>query len=227
MYKILLIEDDKTIASSIESFFVQWGYQVKIATNFEDILEEFTSFQPHLVLLDIGLPFFNGFHWCSEIRNISNTPIVFLSSANDSLNIVMAMNQGGDEFIEKPFDLNVLLAKSKALLRRAFDFPAPEPKLEYLDAVLNLQDASLSYKNHFIELTKNEFKILQILMEHLHQIVRREDIISHLWESDSFVDDNTLTVNINRLRKKLEEYGLTDFILTKKGIGYLIGGSNL
>lgn len=179
-------------------------------------------FQPHMVLMDILLPFYNGFHWCTQIRKTSHVPIIFLSSANDNMNIVMAMNMGGDDFIEKPFDLNVLTAKIQALFRRTYAFAEQQNQLEHGGVILNLNDATVLYQEEKLDLTKNDFKILQILMENAGKIVRRDQIMERLWESDEFIDDNTLTVNVTRLRKKLESVGVRDYIITKKGIGYLI-----
>ena len=190
--------------------------------DFKRVQEEYTAFDPHLVLMDIILPFYNGFHWCTQIRQISSVPIVFLSSASDNMNIVMAMNMGGDDFVEKPFDLNVLTAKIQALLRRAYSFAGQLNVLEYKDVILNLNDAAVTFHGERLELTKNDFKILQILMENAGKIVKRDRIMERLWESDEFIDDNTLTVNMTRLRKKLESIGICEFIITKKGIGYVI-----
>ena len=184
--------------------------------------ECFLHFQPHMVLMDILLPFYNGFHWCTQIRKTSHVPIIFLSSANDNMNIVMAMNMGGDDFIEKPFDLNVLTAKIQALFRRTYAFAEQQNQLEHGGVILNLNDATVLYQEEKLDLTKNDFKILQILMENAGKIVRRDQIMERLWESDEFIDDNTLTVNVTRLRKKLESVGVRDYIITKKGIGYLI-----
>ena len=222
MYKILIVEDDETIAGGLKNHLGKWNYQAECMTDFKDVMGKFVDFDPQLVLLDIVLPFFNGFHWCQEIRKISKVPIIFLSSANDNMNIVMAMNMGGDEFIEKPFDLNVLTAKVQALLRRAYSFQGNVNVLEHEGMLLNLNDASLSYKGEKISLTKNEFRILQILMENSGKIIARDDIIARLWESDAFIDDNTLTVNVARLRKKLENAGMEGRIKTKKGIGYYL-----
>lgn len=222
MYKILIVEDDETIAGGLKNHLEKWNYQAECMTDFKDVMGKFVEFEPQLVLLDIVLPFFNGFHWCQEIRKISKVPIIFLSSANDNMNIVMAMNMGGDEFIEKPFDLNVLTAKVQALLRRAYSFQGNVNVLEHEGMLLNLNDASLSYKGEKISLTKNEFRILQMLMENAGKIVARDDIIARLWESDEFIDDNTLTVNVARLRKKLENAGMEGRIKTKKGIGYYL-----
>lgn len=222
MYKILIVEDDETIAGGLKNHLEKWNYQAECMTDFKDVMGKFVEFEPQLVLLDIVLPFFNGFHWCQEIRKISKVPIIFLSSANDNMNIVMAMNMGGDEFIEKPFDLNVLTAKVQALLRRAYSFQGNVNVLEHEGMLLNLNDASLSYKGEKISLTKNEFRILQMLMENSGKIIARDDIIARLWESDAFIDDNTLTVNVARLRKKLENVGMERRIKTKKGIGYYL-----
>jgi len=222
MYKIMIIEDDLIIASTIKDHLRKWDYDAVFVTDFKNIMEQFIQFEPHLVLLDIMLPFFNGFYWCNEIRRISKVPVIFISSAGDNMNIVMAMNMGGDDFIVKPFDLNVLTAKVGALLRRTYSFQGQINIIEHNGVVLNLRDATLAYNNQKIELTKNEFKILQLLMENLGKVVSRDEIMQRLWESDSFIDDNTLTVNITRLRKKLAESGLEDFIKTKKGLGYLV-----
>lgn len=222
MYKILIFEDDMTIAETLASHLTRWGYEVKYVEDFKNILEETAACSPHLILLDIMLPFFNGFHWCQRIREFSKVPIIFLSSASDNMNIVMAMNMGGDDFVEKPFDLNVLTAKVQALLRRSYSFQGNINVIEHKGLILNMSDASVLYEGARIDLTKNEYKILQCLMERAGKIVSREDIITKLWEDDSFIDDNTLTVNMTRLRKKLDKAGLPDIILTKKGIGYMI-----
>lgn len=222
MYKILIIEDDLTIANILKNHIKTWAYEAECIIDFKDILSEFIEYKPHLILLDISLPFYNGFHWCSEIRKVSKVPIIFLSSASDNMNIVMAMTQGGDDFIAKPFDLNVLMAKVQALLRRTYDFVNDTNLLEHNGAILNLGETTLTYNDRKLELTKNEFKILEILFENKGKVVSRDSIMTKLWETDSYVDDNTLTVNIARLRKKLEDAGLNDFITTKKGIGYMV-----
>lgn len=218
----MIIEDDITIAKVVAEHLRKWDYEVYYVTDFKNILEQFMDFNPQLVLLDIMLPFFNGFHWCSEIRKFSKVPVMFISSAQDNMNIVMAMNMGGDDFIAKPFDLNVLTAKVGALLRRTYSFQRQVNVIEHKGVVLNLSDTTLTYKNNKIELTKNDYKILQILMENVGKVVSRDEIMQRLWESDNFIDDNTLTVNITRLRKKLADSGLNDFIVTKKGLGYMV-----
>ena len=222
MYRILLVEDDPGIAQAVCAHLRQWELDARCVQNFRAVMEEFTAFDPQLVLLDISLPFFNGYHWCTQIRAVSRVPVVFLSSASENMNIVMAMNMGADDFIAKPFDLNVLLAKIQAILRRTYDFAAPAPTLEHRGAVLNTADASLMYQGQRIELTKNDYRILQTLLERKGSVVSRETLMEKLWETDSFVDENTLTVNIARLRRKLEAAGLPDYITTKKGLGYLI-----
>lgn len=224
MHRIFIVEDDAVIADVVERHLSGWGYQVRQCRDFEHVLEAFAAFDPQLVILDISLPFFNGYHWCRSIRQVSKVPILFLSSASDNMNIVMAVQMGGDDFVAKPFDLSVLTAKVQALLRRTYDFGPAAPLLECGGAVLNLSDASLTVGQARVELTKNEFRILRLLMEHRGEIVSREAIMTCLWASDSFVDDNTLAVNINRLRKKLAGAGLGDFIRTRKGAGYQVEG---
>ena len=219
MYRILIVEDDMTIAKVLAAHLEKWGYETRCAENFKNIMNDFLDFEPQLLMLDIGLPFFNGFHWCQEIRKVSQVPIMFLSSLDDNMNIVMAMNMGGDEFIEKPFDLNVVTAKVQALLRRTYAFQGSSNLLEHDGIMLNLGDATVLYQDQKVELTKNEFRILQILFERAGKIVSRDEIIERLWDSDEFIDDNTLTVNVARLRKKLESVGRKDMIRTKKGIG--------
>lgn len=222
MYRILIVEDDRGIAQSLKEQIGMWGMEVCCVENFRNVMQDFELFNPHLVVLDIMLPFYNGYHWCSEIRKVSSVPILFLSSASDNMNIVMAMNMGADDFIAKPFDGNVLVAKLQAMLRRTYDFGNSLPVLEHRGAVLDRGDNSLTYQKEKLELTKNEYRILLVLMENKGNVVSREKIMEKLWETDSFVDENTLTVNINRLRKKLDGLGLTGFITTKFGVGYLI-----
>ena len=222
-YRVFIAEDDKAIAAAVKSQCENWDLAATCVENFHHVLEEFVAFKPHLVLLDIGLPCFNGYHWCSEIRKISKVPIIFLSSAADNMNIVMAMNMGGDDFIAKPFDQSVLMAKIHALLRRAYDFRSEvSDVLAHRGAVLDVNARTLIYEGEEIELSKNEYRILLILLESKGKVVSRSRLMEGLWQTDCFVDDNTLTVNINRLRKRLEGIGLKDFITTKFGEGYLI-----
>lgn len=223
MYKIFLVEDDETIAKMVKNHLEKWDYEVRIAQKFDRIMAEFADYEPQLVLMDIGLPFYNGYHWCTQIRKVSNVPVVFLSSAADNMNIVMAVTMGADDFIAKPFDMQVLTVKIQAILRRSYDFAGNSSVLEHNGAMLNISEAELSYEGESLELTKNELKILQTLFENKASIVTRDTLMTKLWESDTYVDENTLSVNVNRLRKKLASIGLSDFIITKKGIGYKLG----
>ncbi len=222
MYKIFLVEDDPIIAGAVKEHLESWGYLVACAEDFKNVMAEFVAFDPQLVLMDITLPFFDGYHWCGEIRKVSRVPVIFLSSAADKINIIMAVSMGGDDFLAKPFDLSVLTAKVQAMLRRAYDFSAGSRLIEHRGAILNCDNETLTFQERTIPLTRNEFRILQILMENRGKVVTREAVMTRLWESDSYVDDNTLTVNINRLRKKLGEAGLEGMIVTKKGTGYFI-----
>ena len=222
MYKLLIVEDEQGISEEIKRQAENWGLEVRCAADFRNIMAEFAEFDPQLVLMDIALPFFDGYHWCSEIRKVSKVPIIFISSASDNMNIVMAMNMGADDFIAKPFDGSVLIAKVQAMLRRTYDFGGAMPVLEHKGALLNTGDGCLTYGEEKLELTKNEYRILLCLMENKGTIVSREKLMAALWATDSFVDENTLSVNVGRLRKKLEAAGLKDFIATKFGAGYII-----
>ena len=222
MYKILIVEDDKTIANAVKKHVETWGYQAYATQNFQNVMEDFAREHPQLVILDITLPFYNGYHWCSEIRKVSKVPILFLSSAADNMNIIMAMQMGGDDFVAKPFDLTVLTAKIQALLRRSYDFAGQTRIMEHCGVILNLADATLLYEGETLELSKNEYRIILTLLERTGSVVSRETLMEKLWATDSFVDENTLTVNIARLRKRLAGIGLSDFIETRKGLGYMI-----
>ena len=222
MYRIFIVEDDPVIAGAMQRHLEGWGYQVACAQRFDAVLSEFADFDPQLVLLDISLPFFNGYHWCTEIRKISKVPIIFVSSASDNVSMVTAMQMGGDDLLPKPFDLQVLSAKVQAMLRRAYAFGPAPALLACGDAVLNPAGGTLTVRDQRVELTRNEGKLLQLLLEKKGQIVSRDAMMTALWESDSFVDENTLSVNVNRLRRKLEAAGLPDFIRTRKGAGYLV-----
>ena len=222
MYKILLVEDDEIISKSIMQHLENWDFEVITARDFKNITNEFIECNAHIVLLDLILPFYDGFYWCKEIRKISNVPIVFLSSASDNMNIVMAVNMGGDDFISKPFNVSVLLAKIQAILRRTYDMPNGISILEHKGIILNLNDFTLSYRDKSIELTKNEFRILETLLVNKGKIVSRDTLMMKLWQDDNYVEENTLTVNVTRLRKKLEDLGIDDFIKTKVGLGYII-----
>ncbi|ADK07651.1 TPA: response regulator transcription factor [Bacillus anthracis] len=221
--KILLVEDEPTIRETVADELGKWGFEVWASTNFEHILNDFLAQSPQLVLLDINLPYFDGFYWCRKIREVSKVPIIFLSSRDNPMDMVMAMNMGGDDFVQKPFYTDVLVAKIQALMRRTYSYTQTETNVvEYEGVVLNLQSGEVTYHNQILELTKNEFKILQILMQNIGSIVSRDNIMRKLWENESFVDDNTLTVNVARVRKKLAELGKEEFIHTKKGQGYII-----
>ena len=220
MQKILLIEDDKTISQLVAKNLINWGYQVQEVKDFQMVLEQMEEFQPHLILLDIGLPFFNGYYWCQEIRKTSRVPIMFLSSHDQPMDIVMAINMGADDYVTKPFEMTVLLAKIQGLLRRTYDFVGEQSLLWFEEISLDLKTMQVSYGQVVEELTRNEFQILRVLFEHGKEVVSREELMRELWNSDIFVDDNTLSVNIARLRKKLAELGLPDLIMTKKGVGY-------
>lgn len=221
-YKILIIEDDEVIAELVKEALEKWGYQAGQVEDFKNITEEVAKFRPDLILLDINLPFFNGFYWCRELRQFTKVPVIFLSSADDNMNIVMAMDMGGDDFIAKPFDTNVLLAKVNAMIRRSYDYQGQTNLVSVREVVLNLDDAVVVYQGKRAELTKNEYKILKLLMENRGKMVSRDAIMTNLWENEEFVDDNTLTVNVTRIRKKLKNIGVEDMIKTKKGVGYLI-----
>lgn len=222
MYRLLIVEDDMGIAQAIKEQARVWGLEAAYVEDFRNVMSEFAAFSPHLVLLDISLPFYDGYHWLSEIRKVSQVPVIFISSASDNMNIVMAVNMGGDDFIVKPFDQSVLMAKIQAMLRRTYDFSKGVPVLEHRGALLNTGDNTLVYEDEKINLTKNEYSILLTLMQDKGKVVSREKLMQILWETDSFVDENTLTVNVGRLRKKLEAAGLQDFITTKFGVGYII-----
>lgn len=222
MYRIFIVEDDEGIARGVTQLVNAWGMEAVTVRDFRNVSGEFAACNPQLVLMDIGLPFMNGYHWCSEIRRVSKVPIIFLSSASDNMNIIMAMNMGADDFIPKPFDGSVLIAKIQALLRRAYSFGESSPVLEHRGAMLNTGDNSLVYQGKQISLSKNEYRILLELMRSRGKVVSRERLMEALWQTDDFVDENALTVNVGRLRKKLEAAGLSDFVVTKFGVGYLI-----
>nr|WP_296486728.1 response regulator transcription factor [uncultured Acetatifactor sp.] len=222
MYRIMIIEDDAAMAKAMHRQIEAWGNEVRCVEDFRDIMHTFVEYDPHMVLMDIMLPFFSGYHWCGEIRRISNVPVIFISSASDNMNIVMAMNMGGDDFIPKPVDLDVMMAKIQAVLRRTYDMAGKLPVLEHRGAILNLNNTSLTYNGERLELTRNEFRILQTLLENKGRIVSRDTLMTKLWQMDSYVEENTLTVNVTRLRKKLEAAGLSDFITTKVGSGYIV-----
>ncbi len=223
MFKVMIVEDDPKMREIIFENTIKWGYNGYAVNEFDAVLSSFLNFEPHLVLMDINLPSFDGFYWCNRIREVSRVPIIFISSRDSNMDIIMAMNMGGDDFIQKPFSLEVLMAKINALLRRTYSYGDVEANvIEHNGIVLDLKDNHLLYNDQIVDLTKNEYRITYILMKKPGQVVSRDDIMRGLWEDESFVDDNTLTVNINRLRRKLENIGLKDFIQTRKGQGYIV-----
>ena len=222
MYRMLIVEDDRGIGEAITRQAAVWGLEARCVADFQNVMGEFGAFDPQLVLMDITLPFFNGYHWCSRIRQVSKVPIIFISSAADNMNIIMAVNMGADDFIAKPFDMSVLMAKSSAMLRRTYDFTGTSPMLEHRGAVLNTGDNTLTFEGKEIPLSKNEYRILLTLLENKGSVVSRERLMERLWQTDSFVDENTLTVNVGRLRKKLDGAGLPGFVETRFGVGYLV-----
>ena len=222
MYKVIIVEDDKGIAEGICSCLSDWGMEARRIKDFRRVMEEIREYEPHLVIMDITLPYMGGYHWCQEIRKTSSVPIIFISSATDNMNIIMAMNMGADDYIPKPFDQSVLIAKVQALLRRAYDYNSNAFTLEAGGAVLNTEDNTLLYNGRKIDLSRNEYRILLTLMQNKNKVVSREKLMEALWETDSFVDENTLTVNVGRLRKTLEAAGLKDLIRTRFGVGYIL-----
>lgn len=222
MYKIYIVEDDKGIADGIVSCLGNWGMEGRVVTDFMKVMAEVEEYEPHLIIMDITLPYMGGYHWCQEIRKTSKVPIIFISSATDNMNIIMAINMGADDFIAKPFDQSVLIAKVTALLRRTYDFSQASATLEVAGAVLNTNNNTLSYNGTEIDLARNEYKILLTLVQNKNKVVSREKLMEALWETDCYVDENTLTVNVGRLRKTLEGIGLKDLIKTKFGVGYIL-----
>lgn len=223
MYRIMMIEDDEKIRRIVADTLKKWQYDVVEVTEFDQVLAKFEAAEPHLVLLDINLPVFDGYYWCQQIRSISKVPIIFLSSRNQNMDIIMAINMGGDDFIQKPFDLDILIAKISALIRRKYTYQEGETlTLSHGGLKLNVTNSTIEYKGEITELSRNEFILLQLMMRNIGKIVSREDLMQALWNEDQFVDDNTLTVNVNRMRRKIAGLGLEDFIVTRKGMGYLI-----
>lgn len=224
-WKIFLVEDDKVIAEEIKRHLNFWNYEIKIAEDFQNIFDDFKSFHPDLVLMDVSLPFYNGYHWCKIIRKNSKVPILFISAADENLNLIMAMDLGADDYLTKPFELELLQIKIRALLRRAYEYIETR-NIFYKDISLDCDKMIISRENKEIELTKNEFKILEILLEKPGKVVNRDEIIDKIWQTDSYIDDNTLTVNVMRLRKKLEDINIFELIKTKKGVGYYVPAAN-
>lgn len=221
-YKILIVEDDEVISNGIATKLKKWGFDTKEIEDFHTVDKEFITYDPSLVILDISLPFYDGYKWCEDIRKISKVPVLYISSMSDNMNIIMAMNMGGDDFLCKPFDLDVLIAKVQALLRRTYDYKTSTNFIEVKGAILRFDDQTLVYKDDTIELTKNEYRILKTLFENKDKVVDREKLMQSLWQTSEFIDDNTLTVNMTRLRRKMADAGLEDLIKTRKGQGYIV-----
>ncbi|MTI48410.1 response regulator transcription factor [Sporosalibacterium faouarense] len=223
MYRIMVVEDNNTLCKEISLGLEKWGFSVIMNIDFNNLLKDFSKHDPHLVIMDVNLPYLDGFTWCKKIREISKVPIIFLSSRDTNMDIVMAINMGGDDYITKPFSMDVLLAKINGLLRRTYSYGDDTHEvIEHNNLILNVYDNSILYDDKKCSLTKNEFRILYLLMNENGKIISRDKIMRALWNDESFIDDNTLTVNINRLRKKLNDLGLNNFITTKKGQGYVI-----
>ena len=223
MRKILLIEDDIDLSNKLSLSLNKWGFDVELIEDFNDIVNEFTKKECNLIIMDVNLPYYDGFYWCEKIRQISKVPIIFLSSRDSNMDLIMGINNGGDDYITKPFSIEVLITKINALLRRSYEYTFSDSIMYYKDTILDIEKCTFKYEGNSIELTKNEIKILSILIKNKGKVVSRDKIMMSLWNDDEFVSDNTLTVNITRLRGRLkDELGLVDFIKTKKGIGYMI-----
>lgn len=223
MYKILIIEDDTALCSNMIKNLSKWNFDMYKIDDFENVIKEFMNIKPHLVLMDVNLPYFDGFYWCKQIRAVAKTPIIFLSSRDSNMDIIMAVNQGADDYITRPFSFELLVAKIQALLRRTYDYQNEASEItECNGVILEMNSGTLSYMDKKIELTKNEHKILCLLMKNKEKVVSREKLMKSLWDDDYFVNENTLTVNINRIRSKLEDIGIKNFITTRKGEGYII-----
>ena len=222
MKEILLVEDDLDLSKVLFSSLNKWGFKVNLIEKFDSILKEFIEKKPQLVIMDVNLPYYDGFYWCKKIREVSKVPILFLSSRDSNMDLIMGINNGGDDYITKPFSIEVLITKINALLRRTYDYAGSESIIYYNNVVLDIEKCTFKYGNNIIELTKNEIKILSVLIKNREKVVSRDKLMMSLWNDDEFVSDNTLTVNITRLRNKIKEIGLDDFIKTKKGIGYMV-----
>lgn len=223
MYKIMIVEDDTTLCSNMVERLTKWGFHTCFVKDFENITVEFTQCKPNLVIMDVNLPYFDGFYWCNKTRELSKIPILFVSSRDTNMDIIMAVNTGADDYITKPFSMDILIAKINALLRRTYSYgDESSDLLECGGVILNLTDNTLFYNEQKVELTRNEFKVMLLLMKNKGKTISRQRLMRVLWEDDNFINDNTLTVNINRLRMRLKDVGLEDYIVTKKGYGYVI-----
>lgn len=223
MFSIMIVEDDETIAQSLKLEAEQWGYAAFVSEDFSRISETVMEKSPQLILMDIQLPMHNGYYWCQEIRKFSEVPIIFVSSRTDNMDIVMAIQMGADDYIQKPFNLSVVMAKIQAILRRTYDFNEKQDFLIVDEVMLKPSTSTMLYKEQEVEMTRTELKIMEILFRQKGNYVARESIMTSLWEDESFIDENTLAVNITRLRKKLKILNQNQFITTKKGVGYAVG----
>lgn len=222
MFRIMIVEDDEKIRTIVADALRKWQYEVLEVSSFERVLDQFAAGQPHLVLMDVNLPMYDGFYWCQQIRSVSKVPIIFLSSRNQNMDVIMSINMGADDFVQKPFDLGVLVAKVSALLRRNYTYQDESLQLVHRQLIFHLSNSSVQYGDRSTELSRNEFIMLQTMMRNIGKIVSRDDLMQVLWNEEQFIDDNTLTVNVNRLRRKIALLGLDDFIVTRKGMGYII-----
>ncbi len=226
MQKILIVEDDEKLRCELEIFLNNNGYQAECLKKFDNTIHDILEINPNLILLDINLPGVDGEYICKEIRKQSDMGIIIVTSRDNELDELVSINYGADHYITKPFNIHILLAKVNSLLRRTNSNSEPKNKIDAKDFILNISNSTIIKDDKIIDLTKNEYKILKYLIENREKIVSREDIMDVLWENDCFVDDNTLSVNITRLRSKLEELGLKDIIETKRGQGYMLKGEN-
>lgn len=222
MFKIFVVDDSKIISEKLKQWLEKWRFEAILVDDFEKVIDIFKCENPDLVVMDIALPYYDGYFWTRKIRDLSNVPIIFLSSKEDTMNKIMAMEMGADDFVSKPFEMDLLLAKIKALLRRTYDYKDNLDRLEHRGLVLDLKSMTVAFSNKSIDLSKNEFKILETLMVNKGKVVSRERLMTSLWSTDIYIDDNTLTVNISRLRKSLAGLGVDDFIKTKQGLGYYV-----
>ncbi|MBE1447056.1 response regulator transcription factor [Paenibacillus sp. OAS669] len=230
MYRILIVEDDDKIASILQSYMERYGYSPQRATDFRDIKQQFMTHKPDLVLLDINLPHYDGFYWCRQIRTVSNVPIIFLSARVGEMDQVMAIENGGDDYITKPFHLDVVIAKVKSVLRRTYGEyaganPMPRDTMNIAGLILDTSKNTMEWNGVKMDLSRNEFLLMNSLARHADRIVTRETLLEALWDDIDFVDDNTLTVNVTRVRKKLEELGIVKAIETVRGQGYRLNTS--
>ena len=223
LYKVFLVEDDYSMSDAVKTLLEKWGFKVFICDDYENVLNTFKEINPHIIIMDINIPYKDGFYWCKEIRKLSNVPILFISSRDSNMDVIMGINNGGDDYIQKPFDSSILIAKIQAIIRRCYEYKISENYIiKCNNVLLNINNYNVHFKEQCITLTTNEFKILKILMENRGQVISRSKLMKKLWNDDIYVNENTLTVNINRLRKSLESIGIINFIITKKGMGYIV-----